>query len=99
MLRIARWTARDHHHVTISKPEKRMQPINRILVAVKDPHARSQRGVEKAIGIARTLDASIEFFHALSNPVLLDVQPLTGTSLSEIKHEALTLARQQLDRL
>ena len=76
-----------------------MQPINRILVAVKDPHARSQRGVEKAIGIARTLDASIEFFHALSNPVLLDVQPLTGTSLSEIKHEALTLARQQLDRL
>jgi universal stress protein E len=76
-----------------------MQPINRILVAIKDPHARSQHGADKAIRIARTLDASIEFFHALSNPVLLDVEPLTGTSLAEIKQEALTLARKQLDGL
>ena len=76
-----------------------MQAIHRILVAVKDPHARRQPGVEKAIRIARTLDASIELFHALSTPVLLDVQPLTGTSLGEIKREASTLARQRLDKL
>ena len=49
-----------------------MKPINRILVAVKDPHARRQPGVEKAIHIARTLDASIELFHALSAPVLIE---------------------------
>jgi universal stress protein E len=76
-----------------------MQPIDRILVAVKDPHARRQPGVEKAIHIAGTLGASIELFHALSAPVLLEIQPLTGHSLGELKREALALARKQLDKL
>jgi universal stress protein E len=76
-----------------------MQPVNRILIAVKDPHARRQAGVEKAIRIAHTLDTSIEFFHALSTPVLIDIQPLTGRSLGEIKREAVELAQRQLDKL
>jgi universal stress protein E len=76
-----------------------MQAIKKILVAVKNPHARHPAALEKAIDIASTLDASIEFFHALSQPVLLDVQPLTGHTLAEIKAEAADLARKQLDKL
>lgn len=76
-----------------------MSAIRKILVAVKDPNARRQPGVEKAIRIAHTLDASIKLFHALSTPILLDVQPLTGNSLGELKREARDLARQRLSRL
>ena len=76
-----------------------MHTFRKILVAIKDPHARRQPGVEKAIGIARTLGASIELFHALSTPVLLDVQPLSGNSLGELKREASALARRRLDAL
>lgn len=76
-----------------------METIRKILVAVKDPGARSQPGVDKAIRIAHTLGASIELFHALSNPVLLDVEQLTGNSLAELKREALLLSRKRLDKL
>ena len=55
-----------------------MSAIKKILVAVKNPDARRQPGVDKAIGIARQLGASVELFNAISTPVFLDLQPLTG---------------------
>jgi universal stress protein E len=76
-----------------------MQPIRKILVAVKNPDRRRHAIVDKAIQLARTLGASIEFFHSISEPVLLEVQPLTGHSLAEIKREALTLRQKRLDKL
>ena len=36
-----------------------MNPIRRILIAVKDPDARRQPGIDKAIRIARQLDAGL----------------------------------------
>ena len=39
-----------------------MKAIRKILVAVKNPDARRQPGVDKAIRIAKTLGASIELF-------------------------------------
>ena len=76
-----------------------MQPIRKILVAVKNPDGRRQAGVDKAIGIAKSLGASIEFFHAIAEPVFLEVQPLTGNSLAEIKREALHLRQKRMDKL
>ena len=76
-----------------------MQPIRRILVAVKNPDNRRHAVVDKAIRLAKTLGASIEFFHAISDPVFMDIQPLTGNSLAEIKREALALRQKRLDRL
>lgn len=76
-----------------------MQPISKILVAVKNPDKRRHAIADKAINLAKTLGASIEFFHAISDPVLMDVQPLTGQSLAEIKREALALRQKRLDRL
>jgi universal stress protein E len=76
-----------------------MQAIRRILVAIKNPEARAQPGADKALGIAKKLGASIEFFHAISTPVLLEVAPLKCESLAEIKREALALRRKRIDSL
>ena len=47
-------------------------------------------GIYKAIDIAMRLrGASIELFHAISAPVFLDLQPLTGTSVAELKSDTL----------
>ncbi|MEJ0085172.1 MAG: universal stress protein [Pseudomonadota bacterium] len=74
-----------------------MSTFRRILFAVKNPDSRRQRGIDKAIRIARKLGASIELFHAISTPVFLDLQPLTQTSLGELKREALELRRRRLE--
>lgn len=76
-----------------------MQPIRKILVAIKNPDARSQPGAVKAMHLARALGASLEFFHAISDTVLLEVAPLTGTSLAEIRREALALRGKRIDKL
>jgi universal stress protein E len=76
-----------------------MQAVRKILVAVKNPDARRQPGVEKALRIAKAQGASVELFHAISTPVFLEVQPLTGTSLGELKRESLELRQKRLDKL
>jgi len=76
-----------------------MPAIKRILVAVKNPDARRQPGVEKAIGIARLLGASVELFNAISAPVFLELEPLTGQTVTEIKREALELRRKRLEKI
>ena len=76
-----------------------MNPIRRILIAVKNPDLRRQPGIEKAIDIARQLGASVELFHAISTPVFLELEPLTGHSLAEIKRESLALRRTRLEKL
>jgi universal stress protein E len=74
-----------------------MSAYRRILFAVKNPDSRKQRGIDKAIRIAKKLGASIELFHAISTPVFLDLQPLTRTSLADLKREAIELRLRRLD--
>jgi len=74
-----------------------MRDIHRVLFAVKDPDARRQRGIDKAIRMAKQMGASIELFHAISTPVFLDLQPLTGTSIADLKREALELRLRRLE--
>lgn len=50
-----------------------MFAIRRILVAVKDPAARSQTAVIKAAQLARALGASLELFHAITAPLYADL--------------------------
>lgn len=76
-----------------------MKPIRKILVAVKNPDARRNPGVEKAIGIAKLLGASVELFNAISTPVFLELEPLTGRSLGQIRRESLALRNARLDAL
>jgi len=74
-----------------------MDNIRRILFAVKNPEGRKYAAIDKVIDIAKRLDASLELFHAISTPLFLDLQPLTGTSLSELKSEALRLQSERLE--
>jgi universal stress protein E len=76
-----------------------MNPIRRILVAVRNPDRRAQRGVRKALHVARRLGASVELFHAISTPVFLELEPLTGHTVAEIRREALELRRARLEKL
>jgi len=76
-----------------------MKPIRKLLVAVKNPDARRHPGVEKAIGIAKLLGASVELFNAISTPVFLELEPLDGRSLAEIKRQSLALRTARLEKL
>jgi universal stress protein E len=76
-----------------------MQPIRKILIAVKNPDRRRHAVVDKAIRIAKTLGASVEFFHAIAEPVFGEVQPLTGTSLQDLRREALALRQKRIDKI
>jgi universal stress protein E len=49
-----------------------MRSIRRILVAVKDPAARSLPAVTKAAQLARALGAHLELFHGISTPLYVD---------------------------
>ena len=61
-----------------------MNAIHRILVAVKDPQAKAHPAVEKAVQLARAWGASIELFHAISEPVYADFE-LSYQSLQDLK--------------
>jgi universal stress protein E len=74
-----------------------MEPIRRILFAVKDPAARRQPGIDKAIRIAKSFGASLELFHALASPVFQEVQPLVGSTLEELRRHAQEQAQLQLE--
>jgi universal stress protein E len=76
-----------------------MQAIRKLLIAIKNPDARRQPGAEKALRIAKSLGASVELFHAISTPVFLEVQPLTGQSIAELRREALELRQKRLEKL
>jgi universal stress protein E len=76
-----------------------MKSIRRILVAVKNPDGRRQAALDKAIAIARRLGARVELFHAISTPVFLELQPLTGQSVADLRREALALRGERLEKL
>jgi universal stress protein E len=76
-----------------------MKKPRRLLFAVKNPESRSHAVVDKVIRIAKDCGASLEFFNAIAAPVFLEVQPLTGHSLADLKRETLALRRARLEKL
>jgi universal stress protein E len=76
-----------------------MSTIRRILVAVKDPWARSFPALEKATQLARALGARVQLFHALSNPLYIDLAEVKGVSLSKLEHTEHARAARRLAML
>ena len=76
-----------------------MSSIRRILIAVKDPWARSLPALKKATQLAHALGARIQLFHALSNPLYLDVAELEGISLSKLEETQHRRAMRRLEVL
>lgn len=64
-----------------------MKPPKRILVAIKDPSARTMPAVRKAAQLARASGATLELFHALSETVMVDALEARRQSLRDYEHE------------
>jgi universal stress protein E len=75
-----------------------MPAIRRILLAVRDPDARQQPGVAKALQLAQAHGAALELFHALSTPVFSGLAPLTGESVEKLRERTEEHARLRLVR-
>jgi universal stress protein E len=72
--------------------------IRRILVAIKDPRARSLPALAKAAQIARACHARLELFHDLSDAVVVEALD-TPATFKTIKHEGSRTALAGLARL
>jgi universal stress protein E len=62
-----------------------MRPIRRILVAVKDPEARSLPAVRKAAQIARATGATLELFHSIADVIDLETLRIAKQNVAEFE--------------
>lgn len=74
-----------------------MQPIRKILVAIKDLDAKSMPALRKAAQLAIANGATLELFHALSDTVLIEALDARRISLKDYETQRLeeTLKRLQ----
>jgi len=76
-----------------------MQPIRRILVAVKNPAARSLPAVNKAAQIAKGLGAQLTLFHDIATPLYAETLQQREVDLKSWQREVQTARREQLEKL
>jgi len=76
-----------------------MQPIRRILVAVKDPTARALPAVNKAAQIAKGLKAQLTLFHDIATPLYAEALQGRDVDLKAWQREVQTARREQLEKL
>jgi universal stress protein E len=75
-----------------------MRPIRRILVAIKDPTAKSLPAVAKGAQLALALGAELELFHCISTPMYVDAYS-PGDSLSRIEQDTHDKRLKQLESI
>jgi universal stress protein E len=76
-----------------------VHPIDRILVAIKDPRARHIPTIGKAVQLAQRLGAEICLFHAIADPMYLDIETLNGKFPEQLERESVNRHRECLERL
>jgi universal stress protein E len=64
-----------------------MYAIHHILVAIKDPRAKSQATLAKAAVLAAALDAPLRLFHAIDVPVYPDLGDLDGAPVPQFQRQ------------
>ena len=65
-----------------------MRSIRRILVAIKDPEARTTPALVKAGQLAQALGAQIELFHGIATPLYVDGYASSSIELPTIERNA-----------
>ncbi|MEO6185435.1 MAG: universal stress protein [Steroidobacteraceae bacterium] len=65
-----------------------MSSIRRILVAVKDTRRKSSPAIVKAARLARALNARLELFHAISEPLVVDAFMFADQSLQKFESDS-----------
>jgi len=76
-----------------------LQPIRRVLAAVKDPGAAVLPAVAKATQLARALGAELELFHAIDATVYVDMLGDCVSGLSQLESEEREGHLQRLERI
>jgi universal stress protein E len=76
-----------------------MQPIRRILVAIKDPTARVLPAVHKAAQIAKGLNAQLTLFHDIATPLYAEAWHGREVDVRSWQREVQTARREQLEKL
>jgi universal stress protein E len=76
-----------------------MQRIRRILVAVKNPAARSLPAVHKAAQIAKGLGAQLTLFHDIATPLYAEALQQRELDLKSWQLEVQTARREQLEKV
>jgi len=76
-----------------------MYPIHHILVAIKDPRAKSFPAIEKAAMIATALDAKLRLFHAIDVPVYPDLGEVDGPPLLQLERRQRDIHLQLLEAI
>jgi universal stress protein E len=74
-----------------------MYSIHSILVAIKDPRAKSHPAVAKAAAIAAALDAQLQLFHAIDDPVYPDLGVVDSVRLPQVERRVKDTYRQLLE--
>jgi universal stress protein E len=75
------------------------QSIRRILVAVKDLRGRSSPSLKKAARLARALQARVELFHVMSEPVAVDALAFAKQGLVAFEKKQQARALQRLEAM
>jgi len=76
-----------------------MSATRRILFAVRNPQARQQPGLAKAIQVARALGASLELFHAITDPIFIELARLEDNTVDALRERIEGEARIPLARM
>ena len=76
-----------------------MQPIRRILVAIKNPAARALPAVHKAAQIAKGLNAQLTLFHDIATPLYAEAWHGRDVDVKSWQREVQTARREQLEKL
>jgi universal stress protein E len=75
-----------------------MNDIRRILVAVAEPSARAQPGLDKAVELARRTGAEIDLFHCLYNPYVQSERVYGRRGLSADIEMLVQVTRERLEQ-
>ncbi len=76
-----------------------MKTLRDILVAIKDPAARSQSALRKAAQLAAGSGARLTLFHALTTPLSLDAWAIAGQTLQQVEKDVRQRVLAQLEKL
>jgi universal stress protein E len=81
------------------RESRAMQPIRRILVAIKNPTARALPAVHKAAQIAKGLNAQLTLFHDIATPLYAEAWNGREVDVRSWQREVQTARREQLEKL
>lgn len=76
-----------------------MRQVRRVLIAIKDPLARSSAAVVKGTQLAIALGAEVELFHALCDPLIVREGDAGERSPRRLEAAAVTSVRARLERV